>query len=98
VVGYNIVACPCHNYGTLELHSIVENRATGAVYDITEDLFGEPEKWFVAIKPKRTSEHLPFNKLIAFGNCTCVPKHECKLAVNPYQTIKCPHISEIKNI
>jgi len=94
VVGYTIVACPCHKHGTLELHSVVKKKATGKLYDITDDMYDEQEKWFVPINPEY-AERLPY-PLIEFGECTCIPKHTCHL----YDTYgflmgACPHMEDI---
>ena len=93
VDGYTIVACPCHRHGTLELHSVVRNKKTRILYDITDDKYDEQEKWFVQINTDYVDSLMKF-KLIEFGKCSCNPIVNCKMEINYFISYQCPHITD----
>tara|TARA_B100000424_G_scaffold192240_1_gene149852 strand:- start:679 stop:1389 length:711 start_codon:yes stop_codon:yes gene_type:complete len=46
-IGYNLMACKCGRDLHGEVHSVIHCIEKNEYYDITEDMFGETEKWFV---------------------------------------------------
>jgi hypothetical protein len=51
--GWNITACKCGRFYSLELHSI--NKKNGIQYDFTKDFNDETEKYFLEINKKEVS-------------------------------------------
>lgn len=49
LVGYNFHSCPCGRFYSMEIHSVVQDIATGEMMDFTEDFAGETEKWFIPV-------------------------------------------------
>jgi hypothetical protein len=47
-VGFNITACECGDFISFEIHSVPVDK-DGKYYDITEDFYGEKEKWFYPV-------------------------------------------------
>tara|TARA_R100000388_G_C7231386_1_gene154893 strand:+ start:85 stop:741 length:657 start_codon:yes stop_codon:yes gene_type:complete len=46
-IGYNLMSCPCGGELYAEVHSVLHCVEKNEYYDITEDMYGETEKWFV---------------------------------------------------
>lgn len=46
-IGYNLMSCDCGRDLHGEVHSVLYCEENGEYYDITEDMLGETEKWFV---------------------------------------------------
>lgn len=46
-LGFNVTACPCGRYYSLELHSL--NKRGGEYYDFTKDFNDEKDKWFIPL-------------------------------------------------
>lgn len=49
ILGYNITACRCGCFWSLELHSVIRVIATGEIFDLTRDFNFEESKWFVGM-------------------------------------------------
>jgi hypothetical protein len=81
-VGFNITACECGDFISFEIHSVPVDK-DGKYYDITEDFYGEKEKWFYPVHT------IPNNDLKTFmwrvremlgqgsGYCFSEKKHTC---------------------
>jgi len=56
-LGFNITACPCGRYYSLELHSL--NKRDNEYYDFTKDFNNETEKWFIPLETElRPDEYI----------------------------------------
>jgi hypothetical protein len=81
-LGFNITACECGDFISFEIHSVPVDK-DGKYYDITEDFYGEKEKWFYPVHT------IPNNDLKTFmwrvremlgqgsGYCFSEKKHTC---------------------
>lgn len=78
--GYNVFACSCGKYLTLEPHSV--NKKEGVLYDFTKDFDGEPEKWFLELNTRNTHRQL----MKVFGNKNVYMNVGCKCNVTRNQT------------
>ena len=58
ILGYNTTACPCGKSSSVELHSVLRCDATGKYIDLTEDMFGETEKYFVPMMENPTLKNI----------------------------------------
>jgi hypothetical protein len=63
VIGYNVTACPCGSLWYLELHSVLRHIPTQELIDLTTDMYGETQKWFIPMKPHQFVD-MPFVKQV----------------------------------
>jgi len=49
VVGYNMTACGCRKFWSMELHSVIRAKKTGEIFDLTTDFDGLTKKWFIGM-------------------------------------------------
>ena len=86
-VGFNITACDCGDFMSFEVHSIPVDK-DGKYYDITEDFFGEKEKWFLPLcrvsRNGNSFKNLPKRLQMAImgngGYCYSQREHTCNKA------------------
>jgi hypothetical protein len=82
-VGFNITACECGDFMSFEIHSVAVDK-DGKYYDITEDFYGEKEKWFLPIAtiPNKDLKTLLVRVRYMIGNntgfCYSQNRHNCK--------------------
>lgn len=82
-VGFNITACECGEFIGFEIHSVPVDK-DGKYYDITEDFYGEKEKWFYPIHtiPNRDLKTLLWRirEMIgtSSGYCYNQKNHNCR--------------------
>lgn len=68
--GFNMTACPCGKYYTLEIHTL--NKRGDEYYDFTKDFNNEKEKWFI---PLETT--LRPNEYIKLGLPQTIKQNRC---------------------
>lgn len=80
VIGYNLTACPCSVFYSLEIHSVLQLK-DGTYVDLTTDMAGETEKWFLPIRNvdrnEKVSSLIMFAKKLRIENFSNMRTHNC---------------------
>lgn len=80
VIGYNLTACPCSAFYSLEIHSVLQLK-DGTYVDLTTDMAGETEKWFLPIRNvdrnEKVSSLIMFAKQLKIETFSNMRTHNC---------------------
>jgi hypothetical protein len=80
VIGYNLTACPCSAFYSLEIHSVLQLN-DGTYIDLTTDMAGETEKWFLPVRildrSEKVSSLIMFAKQLEIENFSNMRTHNC---------------------
>jgi len=108
-LGYNITACKCNECFGMEIHSVIKNKTTNELFDITKDFNNEEQKWFIPLKTDVNIYEFTgingndFNYYTTCKKCKCnitwdTPKNKTNPKDMGYAVKMCNEYEELCNI
>ena len=108
-LGYNITACKCNMCFGMEIHSVIKNKTTNELFDITKDFNDEENKWFIPLKTNVSIYEFvgingkEFNEYNTTKKCKCnirwiSPSNPPNPKDMGYAIKKCNEYEELSNI